>query len=285
MKTLNEILSDARNGNYAIGHFNFATVDVLRAIVEGSKEAGASAVMVGTSQGEADFLGMREAVALVHIIRTEHNFPVYLNADHFKSFEKCHEAIERGYDSVAIDASKLPYNENIELTKRVVKYAHRPGRNITVEGELGYLRGSSQIQKSIEITLEDYTKPKEVSDFVEKTEVDRLAVVFGNIHGVVTKQRERLDIAHLERIVEKSSNAHLVLHGASGLLDKEILSAIKAGIVNVHFNTELRVAYAKAIEESFHKSEKQETTPYKYLSPAAEEVKKLVIHKTKLFMQ
>ncbi|MDP2647936.1 MAG: class II fructose-bisphosphate aldolase [Candidatus Yanofskybacteria bacterium] len=289
---LNDYLKQAREHHQAIGHFNFATPDVLRAIVQGAKEGGAPAVMVGTSEGEADFLGLKEAVALVKIIREEMDFPVFLNADHFKSFEKCKEAIDAGYDTVLIDASKLPYGENIALTGKVREY----GKGIPVEGELGYLRGSSEIQEKVEITPDDYTKPEEAKDFVEKTGVDRLAVVFGNIHGIVMKQEENLDVEHLKKIIAAIPAVALVLHGASGLSDDQVSAAIKAGIVNVHFNTELRVAYTKGIEKALHSGEMKSfdsaqdhnvhnivTTPYKYLGPAAEEVKKLVTEKVRLF--
>lgn len=304
MEPLNYYLEQARNGKYAIGHFNFATADVLRGIIEaardagrgvGSQEAGdprsgallgnsvAPAVMVGTSEGEADFIGMKEAVALVKAIREELDFSVFLNADHFKSFKKCKEAIDTGYDSVLIDGSKLPYEENVVLAKKVVEYTRSVNPNISVEGELGYLRGSSEVQKKIEISREDYTRPNEAIDFVSKTEVDRLAVVFGNIHGIVTDQEEKLDIEHFASIVSAEPRPYYVLHGASGLKDEDVSAAIKAGIVNVHFNTELRVAYKEGIHQAFH-DKPEETTPYKYLSPAVEEVKKVIAQKIKVFM-
>lgn len=271
----------------ALGHFNFATADMLRGIVEASKEAGALAVMVGTSEGEADFVGLKEAVALVGAMREELNFPVFLNADHFKSFEKSKEAIDVGYNSIIIDASKLPNEENIALTKQVVDYAREIStyRNIeiSVEGELGYLRGSSEIQTKIEISPADYSKPEEVADFVSRTGVDSMAIVFGNIHGIVTEQEEKLDIEHFKKIVAVEPRPYYVLHGASGLKDDDVSAAIKAGIVNVHFNTELRVAYKEGMHKVFHEKP-QETTPYKYLAPAVEEVKKIVSQKIRLFM-
>ena len=303
--TLNDYLKQAREGKYAIGHFNFATEDVLKAIVAGAKEAGAPCVMVGTSEGEADFVGLKEAVALVRAVADDMQFPVFLNADHFKSFQKCKEAIDTGYDSVIIDASRFSNTKNIALTKQVVEYAREvspasPERsrgrakfknlNISVEGELGYLKGSSEVQTKIEISSADYSKPEEVADFVTQTGVDRMAVVFGNIHGIVIDQTEMLDIEHFLKIVghvegDPLHPVYYVLHGASGLKDEYIVAAIKAGITNVHFNTELRVAYYDKLKEEFtNPATSTETTPYKYLGPAAEEVKKLVIAKTRLFM-
>src|SRR3989344_974378 len=113
MESLNYYLQQARQLHTALGHFNFATADVLRGIIEAARDAGAPAVMVGTSEGEASFVGLKEAVALVKIIHEEYNFPIFLNADHFKSFERCKEAIDAGYDSVIIDMSKTEFTDNI----------------------------------------------------------------------------------------------------------------------------------------------------------------------------
>ncbi|MBI2062520.1 MAG: class II fructose-bisphosphate aldolase, partial [Candidatus Yanofskybacteria bacterium] len=289
---LNDYLKQAKEGHYAIGHFNFATEDVLKGIIEASRDAGAPAVMVGTSEGEANFVGTKEAVALVGALRADLNFPVFLNADHFKSFEKCKEAIDAGYDSIIIDpaqsnsadhqqkgqtlsgASASNLDERIRITRQVVDYAHSVNPNISVEGELGYLKGSSEVQTKIEISSADYSKPEEVADFVSRTGVDRMAVVFGNIHGIVTDQEEKLDIEHFSKIVAvavagascygRMPLLYFVLHGASGLKDEDVVASIKAGITNVHFNTELRVAYRNEIDKQFH-AHPTETTPYKYL--------------------
>jgi fructose-bisphosphate aldolase class II len=282
MNNLNWYLAEAKKNGQAIGHFNFATEDVLKGIVEASKDAGALAVMVGTSEGEADFIGMKEAVALIKALRNDFNYPVFLNADHFKTLEKCKEAIDAGYDSIIIDASKLPNEENMTLTKRVVDYCRSVNPDISVEGELGYLKGSSEVQTKIEISSADYSKPEEVADFVSQTGVDRMAVVFGNIHGIVTDQEEKLDIGHFSKIISAEPRPYYVLHGASGLKDKDVVASIKAGITNVHFNTELRVAYRNEIDKQFH-AHPNETTPYKYLGPAVDEIKKLVAQKIKLF--
>ncbi len=280
---LNDYLKQAKEGHYAIGHFNFATEDVLRGIIEASRDAGAPCIMVGTSEGEANFVGMKEAVVLVKAMREDFNYPIFLNADHYKSFEKCKEAVDAGYDSIIIDASKLPNEENVALTKQVVDYCRSVNSDISVEGELGYLKGSSEVQTKIEISSADYSKPEEVVDFVSRTGVDRMAVVFGNIHGIVTEQEEKLDIEHFSKIVSAEPRPYYVLHGASGLKDEDVSASIKAGITNVHFNTELRVAYRNEIDKQFHEHP-NETTPYKYLGPAVDEVKKLVAAKIRLFM-
>jgi fructose-bisphosphate aldolase class II len=283
VENLNYYFEEARKNGQAIGHFNFATQDVLKTIAVASKESGAKAVMVGTSEKEASFIGLKEAVAMVATLRIDIGFPIYLNADHFKSFEKCQQAIEAGYDSVIADFSNLSLDENIENTKRVVDYARSVNMGITVEGELGYLRGKSEVQDRVEITFDDYTKSGEAKKFVDETGVDRLAVVFGNIHGIVTEQKEKLDIEHFKKIMAAVPDVFYVLHGASGLTDDDIKLAIKAGVTNIHFNTELRVAYKKAIDQAFH-DKPEESAPYNYLTSADKEVAKVVAAKTKVFL-
>ncbi|OGN03664.1 MAG: hypothetical protein A2831_02150 [Candidatus Yanofskybacteria bacterium RIFCSPHIGHO2_01_FULL_44_17] len=280
MKTLKQYFREAVAGRWAIGHFNFSTGDQLRAIVEAAAELK-SPVMVGTSEGEARFIGYTQAAALVKSYQQE-GHAVFINADHHKSWESAKTAMDAAYDTVLIDASKLPIEENIKLTKKVVAYAQSVNMGIPVEGELGYLKGSSEVQTKVEISTADYTKPEEAKDFVAQTRVDRLAIVFGNIHGIVTEQEEHLDIDTLKKITEVLPGMPLVLHGASGLLAEEIKMAIQNGIANVHINTELRVAYHDMLHKELEEKPK-ETTPYKYLGPALEEAKKMVKAKLELF--
>lgn len=279
-KNLKYYFQQAKQEKWAIGHFNFSTADQLKAIVEAAKELN-SPVMVATSEGEAGFVGREQAVALVKSYQAE-GYVVFLNADHHKSFESAKEAIEASYDTVLIDASKLPYDENVAVTKKVVDYARRNAAIIPIEGELGYLKGESQIQESVEISSADFTKPEEAKNFVEQTGVDRLAIVFGNIHGIVTKQEEKLDMVVLQAVAAAVPNTFLVLHGASGLPDEQVRAAIVNGITNVHINTELRVAYHDALEAELQK-EPNQTTPYKFLAPSVEAMKNLVKKKLTLF--
>jgi ketose-bisphosphate aldolase len=284
MHDLKTYFADAKANRWAIGHFNFVTADVLRAIVDGAREAGAPCVMVGTSFGEAKFTGMAQAVALVKAIREETSFPVFLNADHFKKVEDCKAAADAGYDTVLFDGGVLGYEDNVAKTMEVWNYAKTVHGGMMIEVELGYLKGSSEIQEKVEIGPEDYTKPEQAADFIARTGAERLAPVFGNIHGIVTEQEVKLDIPHLEKLVAAVPDTYLVLHGASGLSDEQVGAAIKAGITNVHFNTELRVAYASRLKDQFEEHPDQ-TTPYKYLAPAAEAIKEVVHKKTELFMR
>ncbi|MBI2063091.1 MAG: class II fructose-bisphosphate aldolase [Candidatus Yanofskybacteria bacterium] len=280
MKTLKQYFQEAMADQWALGHFNFSTADQLKAFVEAATEMK-SPIMVGTSEGEADFIGREQAVALVESYQKE-GHAVFLNSDHHKSWETAKAAIDSGYDTVLIDASKLKLEENIELTKKVKEYAKSINSEIAVEGELGYLRGSSEVQTAIEISPFDYTQPEQAQDFVTLTGVDRLAVVFGNIHGIVTEQEEHLDIEHLKKITQVVPEVPLVLHGASGLPVEEIKMAIQNGIANVHINTELRVAYRDTLHEELEK-EPTQTTPYKYLKPSYEEMKRMIKKYLELF--
>lgn len=280
MKNLQAYFQKAREEKWAVGHFNFSTADQLRAIVEVSAELK-SPVMVATSEGEDDFLGHAQTVALVKSWQTA-GYPIFLNADHHKTWESTKEAIDAGYDTVLIDGSKLPYADNLALTKKVVEYAKSKDRHIMVEGELGYLRGESSIQAKVEVTAADYTKPQEAKDFVRKTGIDRLAIAFGNIHGITTEQEEHLDLELLKRIVQAVPDTFLVLHGGSGLPVEEVRQAISTGISNVHINTELRVAYQQALRKKLA-DEPSQTTPYKFLGPSFEAAKNLVRQKLELF--
>ena len=280
MKTLKQYFQEAMDGKWAIGHFNFSTADQLKAIVEAAAELK-SPVMVGTSEGEAEFIGYDQAVALVKSYQQK-GYAVFLNADHHKSWESAKMAIDAGYDTVLVDASKMLLEENVELTKKVLDYARSISPDVPVEGELGYLKGSSEVQTKIEISPADYTQPEQASDFIARTGVNRLAVVFGNIHGIVTEQEEHLDIDTLKAVKAAIPDVPLVLHGASGLPAEEIKMAIQNGIANVHINTELRVAYHDKLHQELE-AKPQETTPYKYLDLAFEEVKRMAKEKLELF--
>ncbi len=280
MKSLKDYLSQAKKEKWAVGHFNFSTTDQLKAFVEVAQELK-SPIMVATSEGEAKFIGWPQAKALVRSFQSL-GAPVFLNADHHKSWESTKMAIDAGYDTVLIDGSKLPYEENVALTKKIVDYARSVNPDMSVEGELGYLKGESQIQEQVEISEADYTKPDQAKDFVEQTGVDRLAIVFGNIHGIVTKQAERLDLNVLQAVAATVPNTVLVLHGASGLPADDIKAAIERGISNIHINTELRVAYLEALKEAVQKNP-QQTTPYKFLARSFEATKQLISEKLQLF--
>lgn len=281
-KTLSDILFQAQKNNQAVGHFNISNLEQLRAIMEAAKNFNAP-VMIGLSEGERKFVGLKQAVALVKSFKEEYNLLVFLNPDHSHSVESAKEAFDAGFDSVHIDLSKLSFEENIKGTKEVVDYVKSKNSEISVEGELGYLRGESKIQKEkIIIKPEDLTMPEEAMKFAEKTGIDRFAGAYGNSHGISLNE-PALDIERIKAVRKiLPKNVVMVLHGGSGIPDNQIKEAIKAGIANIHINTEIRIAYTDALRKFLIKNP-DETTPYKIMRLAVEVVQKKVEEKLKLF--
>ena len=268
---------------WAIGHFNFSEDDALRAIVESASELK-TPIFVGTSEGERKHIGLKQAVGLVKAFREEFSIPIFLNADHTKSFEGVVAAVDAGYDTILADFSALSFEENIKLTKQSVEYAKSKNPDIIVEGELGYVRGESKIQKEIiKIKAEDLTKPEEAAQFVRVTGVDMLAPAVGNIHGIVTNSSESIDISRISDIKKAVGNdIFLVLHGGSGMSESDFKNSIDNGISMVHINTEIRIAFTEALRETIAKMP-EETTPYKILTPSIEAMKKVIEEKLKIF--
>jgi len=215
--------------------------------------------------------------------RKETGLPVFLNADHHKSFELARRAIDAGYDSVQIDETSLSLEENMEISKKVVEYAKSVNSDISVEGGLGYIKGSSKLLKEkIEVTEEDMTSPEDARSFIEKTGVDRLAIVFGNVHGISSYGNPRLNIGRLEDIHKAIADIPLSLHGGSGIKDSDISATLSLGMSNIHINTEMRVAHTEALRTRLLEKP-EETTPYKYLDTTVAAVQKVVEEKLKLF--
>ncbi|KKU48494.1 hypothetical protein A3H10_02190 [Candidatus Uhrbacteria bacterium RIFCSPLOWO2_12_FULL_46_10] len=278
---LKEILSSARRQGWAVPHFNISDIAMLRGLVEAANELRAP-ILVGTSEGESDFLGRRQAVALVSAFREEHNLPIFINADHCHSVSTAKAAVDAGYDSVHIDLSKLPLDDNIAGTKKIVAYARAKNTDISVEGEVGYLvTDSSQVYKrAIAVPVESLAKVEDAKRFIKETGVDRLAPAVGTLHGIAANA-PRIDIERVQAISKALGNTILVLHGGSGAPDEQIRKAIAAGIANIHFSTDIRLAYVAALRE-FIMEHPEETTPYKILAPAVEAVRLKAMEKIKL---
>ena len=280
--TLKEWLRRALEEKWAIPHFNISTLEQLKAMVNVAKRVG-SPLHIGTSGGEAKYLGMRQAVYLVRAYREEAGLPIFLNADHFHSIEDAKMAIDAGYDSINIDLSELPYEENIKGTKEVVEYAKFKDADISAEGELGHLLGSSELQeKVIDVKPEDMTDPDQAIQFLAQTGIDRLAPAVGNLHGIAANAKS-LDferIAALRDILPKEVS--LVLHGGSGIDNEQVKKAIGLGMNNVHINTEIRVAYAESLRKTLADNP-NETTPYKIFPPVFAAMEKVIEEKIKLF--
>ena len=285
---LKDFLTQALHEHWSTGHFNVSELDQMRLIVEACKEMGAPAI-IGTSEGERKHFGLMEAVALRDVMRREYDVPVFLNADHTKSVDGAKKAIDAGYDSIHIDLSAESFEANMAGTREIVVYAQSKIPNsqfpisISIEGELGYLKGESKVQhEKIAISAEDYTKSEQAAQFVKETGIDRLAIVVGNIHGISLDEPD-LDIERIRAIRDViPAEVALVLHAGSGIPDDQIRAAIEAGIANIHINTDLRTAFAAGLRESLAKNP-DEVSMYKLDAPANEAMKQVVKEKLALF--
>ena len=285
MKSLREYIKDADERKVAIGHFNISNLEGLHGIFNAAKSLDLP-VIIGTSEGERNFVGIHEAVALVKALREKYNYPIFLNADHTYSFEGVKDAIDAGYDAVIFDGVKLSHDENIETTKKCVEYARQSGRDVIVEAELGNIGQSSKVlddvPEGVATSDEFMTGVEEAREFVEKTGVDLLAPAVGNMHGVLKgKANPAIDTKRISEIRE-AVGVPLVLHGGSGITDDDFVASIKAGIAIVHINTGIRLAYRDALKLSLQ-NEPDEIAPYRILKPAVEAVQKTVTENLKLF--
>lgn len=283
MDNLLQTIQAAEAKNIAVGHFNISDLIALKAIFEAARELNVP-VIIGTSEGEREFIGARQSVDLVKSLRAEYGYPVFINADHTHSFEKIQAAVEAGYDSVIADFAKLPLEENIRETKRAVEYVKSKRPEMIVEGELGYIGSSSEVFKELPagaaIDSQDLTKPEDAARFVSETGVDMLAPAVGNVHGMFQDAPSpRLDIARIAEI-KAAAKVPLVLHGGSGTLDADFTAAIKAGIAVVHINTEIRRAWKEGLLAGL---QLESVAPYKLAGPAVEAVKKIVKQRLALF--
>lgn len=288
MSNLRKILEDVEKRKVAVGHFNISNLEQLKAVAQVARELDLP-VIIGTSEGERDYLGIHHAVDLIKSYNKEHasgNYILFLNADHTHSLENVRKAAEVEYDAILFDGGKLPFEENIKATREAVKIVKKINKNILVEGELGYIGSSSEVRREIPegvaINPEDLTKPEEAVRFVKETGVDILAPAVGNLHGMFENAPDpRLDTERI-RAIKKAVKIPLVLHGGSGNTDEDFLAAIDAGVSIIHISTELRVAWRKGLEEAL-KENPEEVAPYKLIAEDLKEMKKVIEKKLKLF--
>ncbi len=294
MKTLRQYITEASQKGVAVGHFNISNIEGLWGIFNAAKKLGLP-VIIGTSEGEREFIGVPQAVALVKSFREANKdasgdpYPIFLNADHTYSFDKVKEAIDAGYDAVIFDGAQLSIEENIANTKQCVEYARKvsaeTGRDIIVEAELGYIGTSSKVwdslPKGVELDPQFLTSPEDAKRIVSETGIDMFAPAVGNVHGIIKSGEPALNIEHIKAIKE-AVGIPLVLHGASGNSDEDIKNAIAAGINVVHINTEIRVAYANALKK-FMAENPDEVAPYKIMKNSVDAVEEVVERKLKLF--
>ena len=242
--------------------------------------------MVGVSEGEREFIGVRQIAALVWSVREDCDCPIFLNADHTHSLAKAVEAARGGFDSIVFDLSALPFEQNVRQTKEAVEALKTINSAILVEGEIGDIGTGSEIHEEAPDLSRGLTSPAEARQFVESTGVDILAPGVGNMHGMLKSMvqgetRKRLDIERIAQI-KRAAQVPLTLHGGSGTDDGDLRKAIAAGINIIHINTELRVAWRGGLEEGLSKLP-HEVVPYKILPFAVESVKNVARSRLELF--
>lgn len=280
MQTMREAIQEYKKAGHAIGHFNFSDSNQLKAIAMAGKQVGVP-IIAALSEGEREYFPFTHARALVDQYQKE-GIQIYLNSDHTYSLEKTKAAIDAGVDGVVVDGAKLPFDENVELLKQCVAYARASGRDVVMEGELGYIGQSSKQLTSLPegVTEANLTTPEDAKKFIEATGIDSFAPAVGNVHGMLVNAPEpRL---HPDRVKEvaDATGVPLVLHGASGNTEDDIKACIKAGVAVVHINTELRVLYRDSLRASLANDE---TTPYKFLTPSVEAMQKFLAEKISVF--
>lgn len=265
--TTKEILKKAQEGKYAIGAFNVENMEMVMAVIEAAEELN-SPVIMQTTPSTVKYAGLDYYLSNVSSAAKKSRVPVAMHLDHGSSFDLAMQALRSGYTSIMIDGSHSIFEENVEITKRVVD-ACKPS-SIPVEAELGKVGGK---EDDLDGGCGGYTDPKEAKEFVERTNVDSLAVAIGTAHGVYDGI-PKLDLDRLSEIRELV-DVPLVLHGASGLSEEAIKESIKRGICKVNFATELRISYTEGVRKTLE--ENPETIdPKKYGKVAMGNVKELV---------
>ncbi|WP_295865650.1 class II fructose-1,6-bisphosphate aldolase [uncultured Oscillibacter sp.] len=307
--TSTEMFKKAYDGGYAIGAFNVNNMEIVQGITEAARDLDAPLILQ-VSKGARAYANHTYLVKLVEAAAIEcPNIPIVLHLDHGPDFETCKSCIDGGFTSVMIDASGKPFAENIEITKKVVEYAHDHG--VVVEAELGTLAG---VEDDVKVKAEDssYTRPEEVEEFVSKTGCDSLAIAIGTSHGAYKFKPEqctrnadgvlvppplRFDV--LEEVSKRLPGFPIVLHGSSsvpqefvkmvnehggqmpnaiGVPEEQLRKAASLSVCKINIDSDLRLAMTGTIRKYFmeHPSD---FDPRQYLKPARQAIKELVAHK------
>ena len=271
-----ELLLDAQKRGYAVGAFNVNNMEIIQAIIEAAEETR-SPVILQASQGGLKYAGIEYIAALGKLAAEKASVPVALHLDHGTAFGQVMGCIRNGFSSVMIDASQYPLEENIEKTKKVIEVAHAVG--VTVEAELGKIGGTED-----DITVDEkdatFTDPQEAKTFVERTNVDYLAVAVGTAHGVY-KGEPKLDFDRIKAIRE-AIDAPIVLHGSSGVPYDALKKAISLGVCKINIDTDIRISFANAVKKVVQENP-DEIDPRKLLGPAREAMKETIKEKMEVF--
>lgn len=294
--TTTEMFKKAYAEGYAVGAFNVNNMEIIQGITEAAGELK-SPVILQVSNGARNYANHNYLVKLVEAALLQYNIPVALHLDHGADFEMCKSCIDGGFTSVMIDGSHHPFKDNIELTKRVVDYAHE--RGVVVEGELGQLAG---VEDDVSVENHSYTRPEEVEEFVSKTGVDSLAIAIGTSHGAFkfkpgTKPQLRFDI--LDEVTKRLPGFPIVLHGASsvstkyvdiinsnggklndaiGIPEDMLRQAARNAVCKINIDSDIRLAMTAGVREALM-SDAAAFDPRFYLKQGRAYVKELVAHK------
>lgn len=275
--SMKEMLNTALKEGYAVGQFNINNLEWTQAILSAAEEEK-SPVILGVSEGAARYMGGFSVVtAMVKALMNEMNIkvPVAIHLDHGSSFEKCQAAIDAGFTSVMIDASHHPFEENVNITKQVVEYAHE--RGISVEAELGTVGGQED-----DVIAEGviYADPKECEQLVKLTGIDCLAPALGSVHGPY-KGEPNLGFEEMEEICQ-TIGLPLVLHGGTGIPTDQTQKSISLGTAKINVNTENQLEFTKTVREVLEK-DSEVYDPRKVIGPGREAIKATVIGKMREF--
>ena len=253
--SLKELMKAASEGGYAVGAFNVSNLESLMAIMEAAEETG-HGVILNYAEVHDPFLSMEQAAVIMLDAARNASVPVCVHLDHGSSMEACIRAIRLGFTSVMLDASAEDYETNVRATDQIVRLAHSVG--VTVEAELGHIFSSNmglaespeeaETLDSYESADDVYTDPATAKDFVERTEVDVLAIAFGTTHGIYTK-KPVLDLDRITKI-RQAIDIPFVMHGGSGLSKEEFQTAIQNGIRKINYYTYMTLAGGKAVKEA-----------------------------------
>ncbi|MGG7202555.1 tagatose bisphosphate family class II aldolase [Clostridium butyricum] len=268
-----EMLLKAQREGYAVPAFNIHNMETLQVVAETAMEMKSPVIIAGTPSTIEDYAGPDYIKAMAEVAANKYDIPIAIHLDHFENVEAIKRDIDIGFKSCMIDASKKPFEENISIVKDVVEYAHR--YDAVVEAELGKLGGK---EDDLVVDEKDamYTNPDDAAEFVDKTNVDSLAIAIGTAHGLY-KGEPKLDFERLKEIRSKVS-IPLVLHGASDVPDELVKEAISLGICKVNVATDLKIPFADAVKKFFNENSK-ESDPRKYMTPGKEAMKEIVKHK------
>jgi ketose-bisphosphate aldolase len=285
MNTLRKALQQAETRKVAIGHFNVSDLVALKAVFESARDLKVP-VVVGVSEGERQFMGVRQVSAMVKSLREEYDFPIFLNADHTHSLPSAMEAAKAGFDWIVFDVSTLPFEENVRQTRAAVESLKSIRPDILVEGEIGDIGSGSEIHEAAPDLKKGLTTPAQAKQFVDETKVDTLAPAVGNMHGLLKSMvsgdtKKHLDIERI-RAIKAATRIFMTLHGASGTADNDLQDAIAAGMTVVHINTEVRLAWRRALDSALAKHP-NEIVPYKLLPQVVDSIRQVVTARLALF--